>query len=416
MNKITITNTTINANRLTCSYNVEGEWEKYFKKDELFFAEYSQKIEGIPENVAVIPFLCNILPIAWIFDAEIILEEIDKAFYESIDEFKKGYIEMYPQIDFRGRINYKKLIDNRQEDANNSVAFFSGGVDAFNTLISHIDERPCLATVWGADITFEDEKGWELVSKHTVKTAEENGLDYILIKSSFRRFTNESALVNYVMERTGDGWWHGFQHGIGLLGHLAPLAYHNKIKTVYIASSFTAGDKGKVTCASDPSIDNYVRFCDCRVVHDGYEFNRQDKIQRICEYVKRTGKPIQLRVCWESKGGSNCCFCEKCYRTLMGIIAEKEDPNNYGFNYNDDDFTKMMLDMRKRIQLRIKSRYGCIQKKLRANYSIDQLDKRIRWFYRLDIEWEDKKSSMPFFKAISKTRRFLGKIKKKLVH
>ena len=57
---------------------------------ENFFVEYSCNISNIPFGIAVIPFLCNILPIVWVYDADVYLEVCDKTFLESIPEFKKG--------------------------------------------------------------------------------------------------------------------------------------------------------------------------------------------------------------------------------------------------------------------------------------------------------------------------------------
>ena len=33
-----------------------------------------------------------------------------------------------------------------------------------------------------------------------------------------------------------------------------------------------------------------------------------------------------------SQEGDNCCMCEKCYRTMAGLWAEGENPENYGFS------------------------------------------------------------------------------------
>lgn len=95
-----------------------------------------------------------------------------------------------------------------------------------------------------------------------------------ICKTNFRSFINERKL-NCLVKNSGDGWWHGFQHGIGLLGHGAPIAYLKGLKCIYIASSYTPKDN--VTCASHPSIDNCVEFCNCHIIHDQYEYSRQEK-------------------------------------------------------------------------------------------------------------------------------------------
>ena len=49
------------------------------------------------------------------------------------------------------------------------------------------------------------------------------------------------------------------------------------------------------------------------------------------EYCRTNEDAISLHVCWQSQSGGNCCHCEKCYRTIAGIIAENADPNTFGF-------------------------------------------------------------------------------------
>ena len=322
---------------------------------------------------------------AWVFDAEIIVPELDKDFYESIPEFKEGYINMHPSIDFKGSLSAGKLVDNK-EQGTGAMAFFSGGVDAFNTLVKHAEEKPTLITLWGSDVKLWDEEGWKKVENHIISTATAFGIDYVTVKSEFRTYFVDLPL-NIAVKKSGDGWWHGFQHGIGIISHAAPIAFALGKNIVYFASSFTASDKGKVTCASDPTIDNHVRFVGTKVVHDGYEYARQDKIHNIVDYTKNTGTDVSLRVCWQSTGGSNCCNCEKCWRTILGIYAEGQNPKDYGFNY--DDFGKLCRKIYKKRELMAKDkglRYIPIQNSMRKHYSAESVDAGIKWFYEINLD------------------------------
>lgn len=137
---------------------------------------------------------------------------------------------------------------------------------------------------------------------HGEAVAQDFGVEFHEAASTFRTFLHEDVLTRKVAE-SGDGWWHGFQHGMGILGHAAPLAWVLGKNIVYIASSNTAETRAGVTCASDPTIDNYVRYCGVRVHHDGFEFSRQDKVRNIVQYSQSSQIPISLRVCWESEGG-----------------------------------------------------------------------------------------------------------------
>lgn len=408
MNKIIIEDVRVKANRLECFYSVRGEWEKYFQTTNTFFAEYSINIETVPPSIAIIPFLCNILPVVWIFDGEVMVEDIDKDFYESIEEFKQGFINMYPELSFKGRITPTKVTDNRQEVLGKTATFFSGGVDAYHTLISHIDESPMLVTLWGADISLEDQAGWKKVDHYIGSIASNNNLDYLSIKTSFRSFLDEGVLSEYVSLRTGNQWWYGFQHGIGIIGHAAPAAYQAKIKTIYIASSLTEEDHS--TCASDPSIDNFVRFCGCQVVHDGFEYSRQHKVNRISEYVKRSKNPVQLRVCWESEGGSNCCHCEKCHLTILCLLAGKNDPHEYGFSYADEELADMMKAFRSEIHFSHPScivLYKIIQAELRRNYTLNEVDQSLQWYYKTDMERELSFQNRLLYRVKRKVKQYL---------
>lgn len=323
----------LKGGKINYLYEVYGKWKEGFCISSKFSIEYSIDISDVPESILIIPALCNILPISWVADAVIEVQECDEEFYNCIPEIKAGYINMYPQLYFGGVLKADRIVKNKSNATQErSIVFFSGGVDAFFTLINHLDENPILLTLWGADLKLDDSEGWYKVSKHIRSVSEEFELDNITATSSFREFLCEKELNKYI-KKSGEKWWHGFQHGIGIIGHAAPLAYHLKIKTVYIASSFSIREKGQVTCASDPTIDNNVRFYNVKTLHDGYDFNRQNKINTICKFSEETGKAISLRVCWESHGGGNCCNCEKCYRTIYGIIASGCNPSSYGFNY-----------------------------------------------------------------------------------
>lgn len=409
-NKITINEVSINNNRIDYKYNVFGEWSEAFKLDELFYIEYSCDISKVPEGVAVIPLLANLLPMAWIYDAEIVVPVCDKDFYDSINDFKKGYEDMYPMLSFGGKIT----VGNLQENVCNgtgSAAFFSGGVDAFNTLVNHASEHPTLLTIWGADVQFEDTIGWERVLKHLKTTAEEFTVDFVTIKSSFRRFLDIRPLTGKVYA-SGDNWWHGFQHGIGIISHAAPIMYAMGKQIVYFASSFTAADKKKVTCASDPTIDNYVRFCGAKVHHDGYEFTRQMKIHNIVQFSHKIKKDIQLRVCWQSSGGANCCNCEKCWRTILGIYAEGFDPRKFGFQYNNKQLYRLANKMKYSGDKMFSAlRYQTIQRAMRENVDETDLPQAIRWFYEANINTLGQ--TPLWFRIIRKIKRIVETIVKK---
>lgn len=339
-NIIEIAMPSVEGKAIRYHYEVCGPWAESFDLSQSFEVQYDVDVSGVPAGVAVIPLLANVLPMAWVYDAVIEAPICDADFLACLPEVKRGYEDMYPMMRFGGELRVGAVEENRQS-AGGAVCFFSGGVDAFNTLIQHINEHPTLLTMRGADVKLGDIEGWARVRAHGKTVAQNFGVEFHEVASTFRTFLREDVLTRRVIE-SGDGWWHGFQHGIGILGHAAPLAWALGRSTVYIASSNTAETRTGVTCASDPTIDNHVRYCGIRVHHDGFEFSRQDKVRNIVQYSQSSQIPISLRVCWESDGGSNCCACEKCARTILEIMAEGGDARRFGFDFDGRKFDRLM--------------------------------------------------------------------------
>lgn len=315
-----------------------------------FVIEYPMNIESVPDAVAAVPFVCNVLPVIWLTDSVLKVRQLDKAFFDCIPNVRKGYEAMFPEAVFAGRLEVENLIPCHGPASGNSAVFFSGGLDAVHTLINHLEERPALISIWGADIRFDNESGWEVVHNGIAEYARKYDLPDVVIHSALRRFDNEDALARRFSKHLTSGWWHDMKHGLGLLGHAAPYAYLHGLTTVYIASSNCPAD-GPVRCASNPLTDNYVRFVNARVVHDGFEFSRQDKVHNVVDYVARSADQVSLHVCFKAQSGNNCCQCEKCYRTMTGLIAEGADPTAYGFDTASENIPLMHTRMIKQKQL-----------------------------------------------------------------
>lgn len=375
-------------NKITIRYEYTGDWNKYLTGNE-FFCKYEDNIESVPDSIAIIPFLANVLPISWVFNLDIKVDELDKVFYDSIPDIKEGYKNMYPMIKFGGNIYSNKIVANKHENTKSAV-LFSGGVDAYCTLLRHIDEKPDIITIFGADIELSDTKGIQNVNKLNQEIADEIHIKYESIYSNFRKILNYHNLYKKISKIIAGEWWHEFQHGIGIIGLVSPLSYIKGYNKVYIASSYCVTQKGQYTCASDPTIDNQLKYSNTITSHDGYELNRQDKIEYICKIRKKLNiSQIKLRVCWESAGGKNCCHCEKCYRTIMGIITEKENPNNYYFNFNDNNRKNMIEYLKKNLVYCTKNgnitNYKPIQDKFVKQYDVDNCPEDLIWFRDINI-------------------------------
>lgn len=412
-NILSITEIKKTNNCIRIRFDTQGSLFKYFSNDwGEFFADYFEDISSAPNSIAVIPFVTNVLPIIWLTDSLLELDELDIDFYQCINSLRDAYANMYPMLKFNGHVTVNKLIDNKsrtESQQNKVISLFSGGLDAYSTLIAHRKEYPHLITVGGADVELNNTEGWNLIKNQTLDATKEFGLPQpFFIESNFRYFLNERELDALVVE-SKDGWWHGFQHGIGLLGLTAPIAYLHNIKLIYIASSFWEGIK--MTCASDPTIDNKLEFCGTNIIHDQYDCSRQQKIRLLSEFLRYNKKQLFLRVCWKSHEGDNCCKCEKCYRTIFGLLAEGLNPEDFGFagykQYLSGAKKTVGGFMKESPVLRIcwrevKERYDELQ--------IYKDDKNFNWIYNLRFDQEYSKFYLVLRSFYRSTRSLGGQI------
>lgn len=320
-------------NKITYDLKVNGEWENCFFFNEKFFVEYDQNIENCPDSVAIIPALSVILPVSWVENATVIVDDIDDDFYDCIEDLKENYKFMYPNISFSGKLITKKITKNNINQINHKVlCLFSGGVDATFTMIHNINYKPTLMTIWGTDIYLDYVDAWNITKKQNIDISKNFNLPFTSLKSNFRSCLNETFLSNkYICN-----WWHAYEHGLALLGLIAPYAYLNNISDIKIASTYSSKDYEKHVCASLPHLDENVKYFGATIYHDGFYKTRNDKIKSIINYHKKNKINFNLRVCWQQITGENCCICEKCVRTILALLSYGENPINYGFNLTPD--------------------------------------------------------------------------------
>jgi len=390
MSYIKIKDVIIQKNILKLTYETSDDLSVFFKQESLII-EYSEDISNTPKDIAVIPFITLVLPIAWVTNSSLEVDSLDKDFYDGIPMMKKGFIDMYREIKWKGNIKVNNIIDNSSEKHDKSSLFFSGGVDSLSSLINVLEEKPILVTVWGTDVWEEDIEGWKAAKSVTEKVKKRFNLKSAYIKSNFRLVIDEVALSEKYSRLLKDSWWHGVEHGIALLGHMAPFAYSMKIKTHYIAASFCEEDKF-VRVGSHPTIDEHVKFCNCNVIHEGFDFTRQDKINNICGFFKNSKNKIDVRTCYMWRGGElNCCKCEKCYRTIMGIMVEKDNPNDYGYEIPHEDLIVIPNYLKEegvftRNNSAILKQWKCIQNKMLENKDFFQNSVGTSWMLEYNFD------------------------------
>lgn len=239
--------------------------------------------------------------------------------------------------------------------------------------------------IWGSDIWLEDIDGWTTAKKNIEEIAQKFNKKIIIIKSNFRKNINELELNRVYEKELGDNWWHGVEHGLALLGHIAPLTQHYDLKTHYIPATHTATAQN-VKCGSYPTIDENFKASSTNVIHDGFNYTRLAKVKNIIKVLKENNLKINFRTCYNERGSLiNCCNCEKCYRTIMELVAIGENPNNYGYKYTQEivDKIKKLLTTKEYEHSTDVAYWQEIQKELHKNKYYDKIN--LDWLKNLNL-------------------------------
>lgn len=122
---ITINRISKEKGKLRIYSEISTDIKQYFKET-VYYAQYNVNISTVPDSIAIIPFLTNVLPIMWLANVTIYVDELDLAFYEHIVDIRHGYEKMYPKLKFDGHLVIGKLVDNKWEN-NKYGLLFSGG-------------------------------------------------------------------------------------------------------------------------------------------------------------------------------------------------------------------------------------------------------------------------------------------------
>lgn len=338
MENIIIRNISVDKTRLDISFDI-SEGLKIFFKECHFFCDYSIDISNVPKSILVVPLLTNLLPFSWITNSVIWVDEIDEVFYDNILIIKSAFREMHSNMKLGGTLIASRKVNNTYNSYNEGcIQLFTGGIDATATLVRIKGEKPVLFNTngWYIKSPTENNPIYDSDYEAITEIAKTEGLSAEFVKSNFATFINTTELNKKYLRKYHTTWWFGFQHSMAFIGCSFVLGFARHLSRIYIASSYTFGQY--IVCVSDPRIDSSIKCSNMKVVHDGYELSRQDKVYLITQHQKRVHRDVKLRVC--SFNTHNCCECEKCFRTMLALISEGvDDLSQYGFRLNEPFIT-----------------------------------------------------------------------------
>ncbi len=196
-----------------------------------------------------------------------------------------------------------------------AAAFFSGGIDAFFTLLRNADSRfpealplDDLIFVGGFDIPLKNLDG------------------YFRLRETFRAVASRldkrlvDVYTNLRETRLEEANWYDVLHGPAALSIGLMLGARYNRLMIASAAGYGSVEHSGTNALTDPLLSTSRT----RVVHDGARFNRLQK----CEFVGSSELAMSaLHVCWSAGSDINCGACEKCVRTMVGLELTGHLPN-----------------------------------------------------------------------------------------
>lgn len=333
---ITVADVRVDGSNVACTVDVPGPLRRFFR-DDTFSVSYDIDVSTVPEHVLTIPLLGHLCPVAWATGTDVTVGAVDREFADSLPDIRAALHKMYPEfMTTDGEVRPTEIVDERPDRPFEETAqLFSGGIDSLTTYVRHREENPTLISVHGWVIDNENLTRWDETEAYFEEFARQRGLTHRTVRSNMLSFLNVPMLDAHYRRYHGGSWYSHVGHGLGLLSLCAPLAHANGFRTLRIAS--TVAEEYGIPWGSHISIDESIEWAGTDTVHDGFELQRQEKVERISEYVHETGDDdFTVRTCLYDENGGNCNACEKCYRTMLGLRLAGLDPNEFGYDYTHD--------------------------------------------------------------------------------
>jgi len=311
--------------RFDYRYEVSGRAHRFFEGCSPLFAEYDQDLSDCPDAIACVPFLANVLPIAWFggFDVRV-HPEVDAVFADAEPRLFDVYRRMYPRHRLRPALQARRTTSVAWEGTRELV-LFSGGVDSVAAAVDLLGGDVEAAMVRGGDIPGVDDRAWEfrsaLLRDHPVL----RGRSRHVVHANLRGFY-ASPVQSLCL-----GWWGAVQHGPAGLGLMAPLAWARRVARVHLASSRMQ------PWGSSKDGDESVRYGSASCISADADVARVVKLRRIVDWAAAHDvTDLRLAVCMHQ--GPNCGRCDKCLSTLVLLVSVGVDPRPWGIPMDDDSY------------------------------------------------------------------------------
>ncbi len=226
---------------------------------------------------------------------------LDSTFAESLSTIQDIYVTWWPEPE-RIAIQAPRWESSPTPKTGRTAAFFTGGVDSFYTLLKHKEEVDVLVFVHGFDVDLDDTSLRQQVTEMLQEVGTGFDKEVIEVETNLRDFSDEHT-----------GWPR--YHGAALA--FSGLVLQPSVDCLLIPSGAPYDELRP--WGSHPLLDPRWSTSNLQLIHDGCEASRLDKCRAVGQNDIASG---MLRVCWRNPDGAyNCGRCEKCFRTMLQLLA-----------------------------------------------------------------------------------------------
>ena len=367
-------------NTLMCDLALPQHYWCYFNTLPWLSFTYNVDVKTLPNEVALIPFVALLAPIVWSTGLTLELDTLDSTFYESLTKIKDLF-SLYYRVSLNGIIKPQKLYYHNNLNDNHMI-YYSGGVDATMTLLDLKDRIKDILIMKGFDRPLEEmiKKQSKLYFYRIIPIKDKT---LIFVESPNLHNINYTRLnTDFEVYESGMNYWCCYCVGLFTFANAVIPAYLRNNYNIVLSSSYK--DEENVIYGASKIIIEHIQTSFCRMLSYGDNYSRMDKLKRIIQYKEAHSKVV-LRVC--KKGGipNNCCQCEKCARTILGLYVLGETPANWGFNVSEEEFFKWLRTYIYTFTFSCVDDWIEIIEYIRNSNALSE-DQNLGWTLTLDIE------------------------------
>ena len=225
----------------------------------------------------------------------------------NLEEFNAAWSDWLPKRFSNIDIYTEEEKEGEQADTAAHVAAFSGGVDGAFTIWRHrtgqgVNRQRNIQAglfVYGFDIPLGWEEDFNNAYRKSRIMLESVGVDLIPVKTNMEIMWHD---------------WLDVHHARTAILASCLMLLQRKFSAGIIGSSFPYNHL-ILPMHSNPITDRLLSSDSFKIVHDGAEFSRFEKLRYLLNWPDALK---YLRVCERNdQRDSNCCQCEKCVRTIL---------------------------------------------------------------------------------------------------